>query len=925
MPCSASQPELVCHVVLLTFLFTCFLLQATDDKLGEQGVLQQQQHTHHHHQQGGGASSTNVTSATTRSLSSISPPLSSSTTSGGATATTTPTSIGNTSYTMQDNEVGGGQPPQHHLQREEAIAINTVNTSHQHHGQSHQHHAVPQPTNRADPQHHRYNPSNYPAAVKLLVSNNVAGSIIGRAGQTISELQQQSMTRIKLSQAGDYYPGTRGQGTQDRVCMVQGDVQPVKVALRLLLERLYRLQQQQHTQYSQSKQWQQRERDRQQESKGESGSSGTGDSSGDASATGGKNASDSAASSGQPTATPPLFDFVVRLLVPSSSCGMIIGKSGSNIKFMEESTGVSSVRLSPKEQGSVNNNSLRSNPNINAAAADCMGGATLERVVTITSSGKGNNLENCLQCLYLILDGMVSHPDIFRYTNMTTSYRGTGGGNSVGAGANVATIAAVLPENHHNTIDNRTALATAAHGRLHQPVVGGSRHIVLSVPSPVPTSLSPRRSEHQQLWDEGRVGGVPVSSTSMAAPYHSAPASATTIGVGQQQEPPRRTSSSPDLPKFFLPGLPSGAVVSGAPADPQQYLAGYSPTHMNSSGATSPTPLNSFFPPPSPSSSQPQFLSSSKGYSQQLLQQQQQQQPSCTSGGDTESSASTASPHTQMSQSTSAPDLLAVKVEKQLVVGSDSATTSAVYRPVQQQQPHGAPSPESQPHFVAAGVTDPNINNNRLNQNSGSNNNNSIGASSFVPQAPSLLEPNTFHAQVLVPDSMIGLILGRGGRTLTELQMLSGTRIRISQRGEYLPGTRNRIVTIRGLTEQSVWQAQCLMSNRMTLPPPAVAPAASDTIFLQHPQQQQQQPYVLHHQTQNQQIPQQLHPSTEWLPMTPSPPSLVGVVGTGAYHPAPTVGASLSSSSAQQPSPGNYSLGGGSGNTKRQGLEDEET
>lgn len=92
----------------------------------------------------------------------------------------------------------------------------------------------------------------------------------------------------------------------------------------------------------------------------------------------------------------------------------------------------------------------------------------------------------------------------------------------------------------------------------------------------------------------------------------------------------------------------------------------------------------------------------------------------------------------------------------------------------------------------------------------------------LVPQTPILIAPGCFTAQVLVPDSMIGSILGRGGRTLNELQMMSGTRIRISQRGEYMPGTRSRIVAIRGPTAQAVWDVQHMISQRMVLPPTAV-------------------------------------------------------------------------------------------------------
>ena len=76
--------------------------------------------------------------------------------------------------------------------------------------------------------------------VKFLVSNNMAGSIIGRAGETISELQEQSSSRIKLGQSGDCYPGT-----SERACLVHGSLENVKKAATLLLQKLYDLQLQQ--------------------------------------------------------------------------------------------------------------------------------------------------------------------------------------------------------------------------------------------------------------------------------------------------------------------------------------------------------------------------------------------------------------------------------------------------------------------------------------------------------------------------------------------------------------------------------------------------------------------------------------------------------------------------------------------------------
>lgn len=69
--------------------------------------------------------------------------------------------------------------------------------------------------------------------------------------------------------------------------------------------------------------------------------------------------------------------------------------------------------------------------------------------------------------------------------------------------------------------------------------------------------------------------------------------------------------------------------------------------------------------------------------------------------------------------------------------------------------------------------------------------------------------------QLGVPDTRVGSILGRGGKTLTEIQAVSHTKIRISQRGEFIPGTQNRVVTITGSTTQDVEHAQNLVNQRL--------------------------------------------------------------------------------------------------------------
>ena len=176
-------------------------------------------------------------------------------------------------------------------------------------------------------------------AIKILVTNNASGSIIGRGGKSITDLQEKSQTRIKLSQGGDYYPGTT-----DRVCLINGALSNVELAVELVLAKLYDIQRLQHTD----------------------------------------------------------VPFTVRILLPSSSCGMIIGHGGSNIKLLKEKSQVSYVQLSPKTAEVVLGGSVLS---------------TSERVMTILGP-----FESCVTCIQVILNELAHHPEICRYLNMTTSY-----------------------------------------------------------------------------------------------------------------------------------------------------------------------------------------------------------------------------------------------------------------------------------------------------------------------------------------------------------------------------------------------------------------------------------------------------------------------------------------------------------------------
>ncbi|EPY75819.1 neuro-oncological ventral antigen 1 isoform 2 isoform 4-like protein [Camelus ferus] len=69
--------------------------------------------------------------------------------------------------------------------------------------------------------------------------------------------------------------------------------------------------------------------------------------------------------------------------------------------------------------------------------------------------------------------------------------------------------------------------------------------------------------------------------------------------------------------------------------------------------------------------------------------------------------------------------------------------------------------------------------------------------------------------KIAVPENLVGAILGKGGKTLVEYQELTGARIHISKKGEFLPGTRSRRATIPG-RPAATQAAQHLISQRVT-------------------------------------------------------------------------------------------------------------
>jgi len=131
--------------------------------------------------------------------------------------------------------------------------------------------------------------------LKLLIPSIAAGAIIGKGGETIADIQKTLGARIKMSKANDFYPGTN-----ERVCLVTGDKEAVTEVMGFLTEKV--------------------------KEKPDPNS---------------KTAIDF---DSKVTAE---RDKQIKVIVPNSTAGMIIGKGGSYIKHLKETSG-SFIQLSQK-------------------------------------------------------------------------------------------------------------------------------------------------------------------------------------------------------------------------------------------------------------------------------------------------------------------------------------------------------------------------------------------------------------------------------------------------------------------------------------------------------------------------------------------------------------------------------------------------
>ncbi|XP_047966390.1 protein BTR1-like [Salvia hispanica] len=75
-------------------------------------------------------------------------------------------------------------------------------------------------------------------------------------------------------------------------------------------------------------------------------------------------------------------------------------------------------------------------------------------------------------------------------------------------------------------------------------------------------------------------------------------------------------------------------------------------------------------------------------------------------------------------------------------------------------------------------------------------------------------EDRSSSVTIGIPDEHIGIVVGRGGRNIMELSQLSGARIKISERGDFMSGTSDRKVTITG-SQRAIHMAESMISRKV--------------------------------------------------------------------------------------------------------------
>lgn len=488
---------------------------------------------------------------------------------------------------------------------------------------------------------------------KLLVPSVAAGAIIGKGGETIAQLQKDTGARVKMSKSHDFYPGTT-----ERVCLITGTVEAIMSVLDFIMDKI-------------------REK---------------------------------------PEVNKPLGDYdtktterekQVKILVPNSTAGMVIGKAGNYIKQIKEDTG-SYVQISQKaKEVSLQERCITIIGEKDSNKRACL--LILAKIVDDPQSG------TCLNVSYADMPGPVANfnPTGSPYAGGTTAAGSTFGSNSTLSGV------------------------TSASGLMLNGAATGGLNLNLNLNAPI-QNVNPALTA--QLLDHVKVslrnGG-----------YSDAAIAEIIAAMGV-------------LSKYGILGMGLGLGAGTALAMQQMPAAAYLGVAMEQAAAANSTGVFGPIGQVSLVASMNHSLAAATGTTS----------PTSRTNLDRYADSAAFDPFRGSSAATAPISL------NNNSFGLGTSATGQIASAAAVQQMSKSPTPAAE----ITGGTGPKDTKN-----------------------------------VEIPEIIVGAILGPGGRSLIEIQHLSGASIQISKKGIFAPGTRNRIVTITG-TPGQINTAQYLIEQRIT-------------------------------------------------------------------------------------------------------------
>ncbi|XP_052756523.1 RNA-binding protein Pasilla isoform X1 [Galleria mellonella] len=470
---------------------------------------------------------------------------------------------------------------------------------------------------------------------KVLVPSMVAGAIIGKGGETIAQLQKETGARVKMSKSHDFYPGTT-----ERACLITGSVEGIMVVLDFIMDKIKE-----------------------------------------------KPELVKPFPEGVDTKMPQDRDKQVKILVPNSTAGMIIGKGGNYIKQIKEQSG-SYVQISQKAKEL----SLQ------------------ERCITVVGE-KENNKKACLMILQKVVDDPQS-----------------------GSCPNVSYADVAGPVANYNPTGSPYAVPTTEVTEGH--ALGGS---------------------------VGSVGSVLVNGAAAAAGLAALSLTLSLAPPGAQQPAPLTQHTLDHIKVALRQSGYSEAGISEISAA-LSLLVKHGVLGLALPTALPAAPLSAaYFPLPAQDPPAVFGPIGQVGLDGSAHQRGLYGAAAGARGGSLERFAEVA--FEALRPPAVAPISLSAGVGGVGGVGGVAGFPSASLLPLSK-----SPTPAD------AGAKD--------------------------------------SKNVEIAEVIVGAILGPGGRSLVEIQQMSGANIQISKKGTFAPGTRNRIVTITG-TPTAISSAQYLIEQKI--------------------------------------------------------------------------------------------------------------